>query len=234
MLLAGESLARLQEHIGVHFRSPALLEEALTHSSYTFENPEAKNNQRLEFLGDAVLEVLVSEVLFHRLPEAPEGELTKFRAAVVCESSLARTAAHLGLGLAMRMGRGEELSGGRWRPSVLADAFEALLGALYLDQGLDAARTFVSRHLGPVIEDVIAGRHEPDYKTELQEKLQKMSREPVKYVILKEEGPDHAKTFTAGVIYHGALIGQGVGRSKKEAEQQAAKAALARRVWRKR
>jgi len=233
MLLAGESLAHLQERIGVDFRDPALLKEALTHSSYTFENPEAKNNQRLEFLGDAVLEVLVSEALFHRLPEAPEGELTKLRAAVVCEPSLARVAADLGLGRAMRMGRGEELSGGRRRPSVLADALEAVLGALYLDQGLAAARAFVARHLGAIVEDVIAGRREPDYKTELQEKLQKMSREPIKYVILKEEGPDHAKTFTAGVIYRGVLIGQGVGRSKKEAEQRAAKEALARRVWRK-
>lgn len=229
--MATETLAGLEKRLGFVWRNPALLEEALTHSSYTCEDPGTKNNQRLEFLGDAVLEVLVSEALFHRLPDAPEGDLTKLRAAVVCEPSLARVAADLGLGHQMRMGRGEELSGGRTRPSVLADAFEAVLGALYLDQGLDAARTFVRRHLGRVIEDVIAGRGEPDYKTELQERLQKISPDPIKYVILQEEGPDHAKTFTAGVVYRGALIGQGVGRSKKEAEQQAAKAALARRAW---
>lgn len=210
----------------MQFQNPALLEEALTHGSYTCEHPDARHNQRLEFLGDAVLELLVSEVLFHRLPQAPEGELTRLRAAVVCEPSLARAAKDLGLGREMRMGRGEELSGGRQRPSVLADAFEAVLGAVYLDRGLAVARDFVAQHLGGIIDDVMAGRHEPDYKTELQEKLQRFSPDPVTYVILKEEGPPHARTFTAGVLYRGTLIGRGSGRSKKEAEQQAAKAAL--------
>ncbi|MFZ5898843.1 MAG: ribonuclease III [Bacillota bacterium] len=222
------SLDDLQASIGVRWKNQELLREALTHSSYSFEHPDAKNNQRLEFLGDAVLEILISDYLFTLLPQSNEGELTKIRATVVCEPALASVARSLGLGAALRMGRGEEISGGRERPSVLADTFEALLGALYLDQGLEAAREFVVAHLGPLVQDVLRGRRDPDYKTRLQELLQRRSPEPIRYMIMREEGPDHNKLFTAGVVYRGEILGEGTGRSKKEAEQYAAREALRR------
>lgn len=177
-------------------------------------------------MGDAVLELIISEQLYRMFPDRTEGELTKMRAASVCEPSLAKVARGLDLGRCLRMGRGEERSGGRERPSILADAFEALLGAVYLDQGLEVSREFVLNCLNPIIEDVVAGRLDRDYKTELQETLQQTSPEPLVYKIMDESGPDHDKTFTAGVIYRGCMIGQGSGHSKKEAEQRAAKDAF--------
>ncbi|MEW6457936.1 MAG: ribonuclease III [Bacillota bacterium] len=219
-------LAEFQEGIGLFWRDPDLLLEALTHSSFSYEHPGHRHNQRLEFLGDAVLEIVVSEHLYRRLPDAPEGDLTKIRAAVVCEPALAHVAREMNLGTYLRMGRGEELSGGRERPSVLADALEALLGALYLDQGLEVARWFALQRLEPIISATLAGKGEADYKTRLQELLQKRSPEPLRYVIIKEEGPDHNKLFTAGVVYRGKVLGRGTGRTKKEAEQHAAREAL--------
>ena len=221
-------IARLQQRLGINWSDPGLFYQALTHSSCAHENRHLglTHNQRLEFLGDAVLELVISEYLFRTFPRRSEGELTKLRAAVVCEPSLAKVSRELALGYCLRMGRGEERSGGRERPSILADAFEALLGAIYMDQGLEAARKVIMQELKPVINDVIEGRLEQDYKTELQEILQQHSPDPVNYVILKEEGPDHDKTFTAGVIYRGKEIGRGTGHSKKEAEQHAAKEAL--------
>lgn len=221
---------RLKTKFGFGWQNPALLTQALTHSSCVHESRGHGlcHNQRLEFLGDAVLELLISEHLYKMFPDRTEGELTKMRAASVCEPSLAKVARGLDLGRCLRMGRGEERSGGRERPSILADAFEALLGAIYLDQGLEVTRTFVLQCLQPVIEDVVAGRLDRDYKTELQETLQQTSPEPLGYVIMDETGPDHNKTFTAGVLYRGQVIGKGSGHSKKEAEQQAAKDAFAR------
>ncbi len=221
-------IARLQQRLGINWSDPGLFYQALTHSSCAHENRHLglTHNQRLEFLGDAVLELVISEYLFRTFPHRSEGELTKLRAAVVCEPSLAKVSRELALGYCLRMGRGEERSGGRERPSILADAFEALLGAIYMDQGLEAARKVILQELQPVIKDVIEGRLEQDYKTELQEILQQRSPDPVNYVIIKEEGPDHDKTFTAGVIYRGKEIGRGTGHSKKEAEQHAAKEAL--------
>ncbi|MBE0467738.1 MAG: ribonuclease III [Candidatus Desulforudis sp.] len=219
-------LAEVQQKSGLFWREQQLLREALTHSSYSYEQPGERHNQRLEFLGDAVLEIVVSEHLYRRLPDAAEGELTKIRAAVVCEPTLAQVARELDLGYYLRMGRGEELSGGRERASVLADAFEAFLGALYLDQGLEVTRRFTLDKLGPLITDTLAGKGESDYKTRLQELLQKKSPEPLRYVIINEEGPDHSKVFTAGVVYRGRVLGRGTGRTKKEAEQHAAKEAL--------
>jgi len=221
---------RLKRRLGVEWRDDNLLSMALTHSSFTYENRHAgaENNQRLEFLGDAVLELAVSDYLYRNNPDRDEGELTKLRAAIVCEPSLARVAGDLELGLCLSMGRGEERSGGRERPSILADAFEALLGAVYLDQGPDKAAEIAIRCLAPVINDVMEGRLERDYKTELQELVQQRDGETVQYVILREEGPDHDKTFTAGVLYRGQVSGTGTGRSKKDAEQQAAKWALAK------
>ncbi|MDF9408098.1 ribonuclease III [Pelotomaculum isophthalicicum JI] len=222
--------SRLRRRLGMDWRDDNLLSVALTHSSFTYENRHtgAENNQRLEFLGDAVLELAVSDYLYRNNPGRDEGELTKLRAAIVCEPSLARVAGGLELGLCLSMGKGEERSGGRERPSILADAFEALLGAVYLDQGLDRAAEIAIRCLTPVISDVMEGRLERDYKTELQELVQQRGGETVQYVILKEDGPDHDKTFTAGVIYQGQMFGTGTGRSKKDAEQRAAKSALSK------
>lgn len=206
-----------------------MLGTALTHSSFSSEGKgRPANNQRLEFLGDAVLELVVSEYLYNSFPAHSEGELTKLRASIVCEASLARVARKLDLGAFLCMGRGEEISGGRERPSILADAFESLLGAVYLDGGLKAARRLVLNQLGEVVSDVLEGRVDRDYKTELQEILQKKSNSPVSYVILKEEGPPHNRFFTAGVLFLGKQLGTGAGHSKKEAEQQAARHALER------
>ncbi|MFZ5646464.1 MAG: ribonuclease III [Bacillota bacterium] len=226
-MIQQDAIAALGEKIGIRWKSVELLHTALTHSSFSFEKKDKhRNNQRLEFLGDAVLELLISEYLFGRFPAHSEGELTKLRASIVCEPSLARVARSLNIGSCLYMGKGEERSGGRDRPSILADAFESILGAIYLDSGLEAARRFALEHLEEIIADVLEGRVDRDYKTELQEILQKKSGGPVNYVILKEEGPAHDKFFTAGVICMGRRMGTGTGHSKKEAEQQAARNAL--------
>lgn len=223
-----ENVENLKKMLGLQWLNESLLRQALTHSSFTYESRQngIKNNQRLEFLGDAVLELVVSDYLYRSKPDWDEGELTKLRASIVCEPSLARVATALGLGLCLNMGKGEEKSGGRERPSILADALEALLGAIYIDQGLESAAEVAFAFLKPVIDDVLEGRLERDYKTELQEMVQQRGGETVQYVILKEDGPDHNKTFTAGVLYRGRMVGKGNGRSKKDAEQQAAKSAL--------
>lgn len=228
MLKNIECLSYLKNRLQLECLDEELLLQALTHSSYIYENRQngIENNQRLEFLGDAVLDLAVSDFLFRNYPDSDEGELTKLRAALVCEPSLARTAKSLKLGYCLRMGKGEERSGGRERPSILADAFEALLGAIYLDQGLAKASEMALKFMDPLIKDVLEGRLDSDYKTELQEIVQQLGSEQVQYTILREEGPDHNKIFTAGVHYKGELAGTGSGRSKKEAEQQAAKSAL--------
>lgn len=225
-------LEGLTKRLAVDWHDQDLLYQALTHSSFTYESRQNgfDNNQRLEFLGDAVLDLAVSDFLFRSYPNRDEGELTKMRAALVCEPSLARVAKELGLGYCLLMGKGEERSGGRERPSILADVFEALLGALYLDQGLVVASNLALQFLAPVIKDVLEGRLDRDYKTELQEIVHQRGSEQVQYQILREEGPDHDKTFTAGVLYKGELAGTGTGRSKKDAEQQAAKFALLNKI----
>ncbi|TEB05513.1 Ribonuclease 3 [Pelotomaculum schinkii] len=224
-----DNQAGLKKKLGIVWRDEDLLVQALTHSSFTYESRQngVKNNQRLEFLGDAVLELAISDFLYRNHPDLDEGDLTKLRAAVVCEPSLARVAVELQLGPCLYMGKGEERSGGRERPSILADAFEALLGAIYLDQGLAGASDAAIGYLTPVIQDVLEGRLDRDYKTELQELVQQRGGGQVQYLILKEEGPDHHKIFTAGVLLKGEVAGRGSGRSKKDAEQQAAKSALA-------
>lgn len=232
MLKRKAFLRDLIQRLAVDWHDYRLLHQALTHSSYTYESKQNgfENNQRLEFLGDAVLDLAVSDFLFRSYPQLDEGNLTKMRAALVCEPSLARVAKTLGVGLCLLMGKGEERSGGRERPSILADVFEALLGAVYLDQGLKVASNLALRLLAPVIEDVLEGRLDRDYKTELQEIVQQRGSEQVQYKILREEGPDHEKVFTAGVLYKGKLVGTGRGRSKKDAEQQAAKLALVNKI----
>lgn len=212
------ALKALQETIGYHFRDQKLLITALTHPSMTGE----AHNQRLEFLGDAVLQLVMSERLYLAHPELMEGALSRLRARSVQESALHAAAARLGLGEHLRMGYGEESSGGRERASILADAMEALLGAVYLDGGLEAARKLALERLPEVPED--AAR---DYKTELQELLQKSGSTP-RYRIVGQHGPAHAQQFIAEVIWEDQCIGTGQGASKKAAEQEAARLALSR------
>lgn len=199
---------------------------ALTHPSYVFENPQfgKENNQRLEFLGDAILDFVIAEYLYLSYPDRPEGELTKMRAAVVNETTLARKAHEIGLGQELLLGKGELVSGGRERPSILADAWEAVVGAIYLQYVFQEARRVILELLKPAIEEVAKGNY-GDYKTVLQEKAQRVEKE-VSYQILVEEGPDHNKCFTAGVFIGGDLLGKGTGRTKKEAEQHAARQVL--------
>jgi ribonuclease-3 len=221
-------LDKLQQVAGVSFSDPQLLITALTHPSYLAEHLQAKNhNQRLEYLGDAVLGLVVADFFYRRFPDEPEGQLTRMRATVVCESSLAGIARQLDLGSYLRLGHGEELSGGRQRASVLADALEALIGAVFLDQGWSEACRFLLLLLGENILTAARGDSH-DYKTALQELVQQRGETTLVYSIIDETGPDHDKHFTAGVLWNGKLLGKGSGRSKKEAEQQAAKNAMAK------
>lgn len=203
-----------------------LFTTALTHPSYVFENPQfgKENNQRLEFLGDAILDFIIAEYLYLSYPDRPEGELTKMRAAVVNETTLAHKAHEIGLGQELLLGKGEQVSGGRERPSILADAWEAVVGAIYLQYGFQEARRVILELLKPSIDEVANGNY-GDYKTLLQEKAQREEKEVI-YQILAEEGPDHNKCFTAGVFVQGDLMGKGIGRTKKEAEQHAARQVL--------
>ncbi|GGJ07979.1 ribonuclease 3 [Alicyclobacillus cellulosilyticus] len=215
----------LQAALGTRFNRVELLIQAFTHASYRNEHRKSpiEDNERLEFLGDAVLELVVSEYLFHLRPDWPEGELTRLRAAIVCEPSLERFARNLGFHHYVRLGRGEERSGGRQRPALLADVFEAFIGALYLDQGLDAVRAFAERHMFAHLDPSSVT---PDYKTELQEWVQQHTAADLHYEIVEERGPAHAREFVARVIVGVEELGTGVGRSKKEAEQHAAGEAL--------
>ena len=217
-----------EKKAGVRFRNKKLLIQAFTHSSYAHESKidPLLNNERLEFLGDAVLELIISEKLFKMYPELPEGELTKFRAALVCESSLAKKAHEIELGKYLFMGKGEETSGGRNRESTLSDTFEAVLGAIFLDQGIDKAKKLISRLFDGDIKNGLGSFTGGDYKTALQEEVQKTDKEGVSYEIVSESGPAHDKTFVAIAIASSKEIGRGSGKSKKEAEQDAAFNAL--------
>ena len=203
-----------------------LMKTALTHPSFTFENPGSalEHNQRLEFLGDAVLDFIVGEYLYLTHPDKPEGELTKMRAAVVNETTLARQAKTIDLGKVLYLGKGEQYSGGRERPSILADALEAVIGAIYLQYGFEEVRKFILGMLVPEIKKLAEGNY-GDFKTMLQERAQKEEYD-VTYRILNETGPDHDKVFTAGVYIKGEVKGTGTGKTKKEAEQHAARLAL--------
>ena len=213
--------------LDLSFNNPALLEEALTHRSYLNENKDAKaHNERLEFLGDAVLELAVTRFLYDKFPSKPEGDLTAFRAALVNTVSLAETAESMGLGNHLFLSKGESRDTGRARQIILANAFEALLGALYLDQGYDAAEAFIGAHLYPKMDTVLAARSWQDAKSRYQELAQERRGITPAYRTLKEEGPDHDKRFTVGVFLDDEEVAQGEGASKQEAEQQAARAAL--------
>ena len=221
-------MQELERKLNYAFRNPALLQEALNHSSYANEHRAAHlhSNERLEFLGDSVLGFVTAEFLFQRYPEAPEGDLTRIRAALVCEQSLYEVAQRLGLGQYLKLGRGEEAGGGRERPSILADAVEAVFAAVYLDGGMDAARALIHRCLLDAQRESVVEERRRDYKTALQELVQRQADQTLTYRMVDEQGPDHAKTFRAEVLLNGEAIGSGSGHSKKEAEQAAARAAM--------
>ncbi len=216
----------LEKKLGYTFKNKALLLNALTHSSYANEARHGvTSNERLEFLGDSVLSIIVSNYLFNQFPNMPEGELTKLRASLVCEKSLCAFSRELELGKFLQLGKGEDKGGGRERDSILADAFEAVLAAIYLDGGMEIARkhvmNFVLRELKHTDDEVFK-----DYKTALQEIIQRNPEESVSYILTDEFGPDHDKQFTVEVHLNSNIIGTGKGKSKKQAEQMAAKQAL--------
>jgi len=222
-------LKQLQKQLHIQFHDSVLLKQAFTHASYVNEHRfnQHQDNERLEFLGDAVLELTVSEYLYTLLPDRPEGELTKLRAAIVCEPSLVKFAETLGFGKYVLLGKGEELTGGRTRPALLADVFESFVGALYLDQGLEAVRGFLNQHVFPLVEtDGKLQMQMSDFKTELQELIQHHGMGSLEYRIIEERGPAHEREFVSEVFMANRSLGRGTGRSKKEAEQHAAAAAL--------
>lgn len=218
-------LERFQETISVRFSDPSFLELALTHRSYAFEQGGTPHNERLEFLGDAVLGLIVTDLIYDWFPDLPEGEMAKLRASTVNMAVLADAARAIGLGDHLLLGKGEDLSGGRDKPSILGDAFEALLGAVYLDSGIGAARHIVESLFTTHIKEHVERGVVRDFKTTLQEEAARLVGEHPVYEITPS-GPDHAKRFSARVYLGGRFLGEGGGRSKKEAEQAAAKEAL--------
>ena len=221
-----EQMKTLEEKLGYTFQHRALLENALTHSSCANESRgRLLSNERLEFLGDSILGMVVADHLYRNHPDLPEGELTRTRAALVCEESLVEVAQELNLCQYLQLGKGAEAGGGRQRPSIQADAVEAVLAAVYLDGGIGSARKIIQKY---ILSREVAGLTKPrDYKTALQELVQRESGQVLRYRLTGEEGPDHNKRFFVEVDLNGASIGAGNGRSKKEAEQMAAKAAVA-------
>ncbi len=222
-------LAPLEENLNYKFKNIKLLKTALTHSSYANENKMkvTDNNERLEFLGDTIINLIVSQYLYKKYPNYPEGELTKIRAKVVCESSLAFAARKINLGEYLLLGKGEEATGGRDRDSILADASEALVGAIYMDSDFQVVnKLLLEKFEADLVYAVAKGSLFIDYKTELQEILQKITRAKIEYKVVKEEGPDHNKIFYMDVVVDNKAVGTGAGRNKKEAEQMAAKEAL--------
>jgi ribonuclease-3 len=220
------SESRALDHaLGIRFRNAELRETALTHRSLAFEQDLDTTNERLEFLGDSVLGLVVTDMAFDAFPRLPEGELAKLRAAIVNAQALADVARSLGLGELVRLGKGEEQSGGRDKASILADALEAVFGAVYLDLGLDESRSLIERLFRPLMEAYARGEGDRDYKTILQELASRQLHSMPEYR-LEDRGPDHEKEFTATVFLNGQQMGTGIGRSKKEAEQRAAREAF--------
>lgn len=221
-------MQELEQKLNYTFRDPKLLSEALSHSSYANEHRSARlsSNERLEFLGDSVLGFVTAEYLFVQHPDLPEGDLTRIRAALVCEQSLYEVARKLDLGRYLKLGRGEEAGGGRERTSILADATEAVFAAVYLDGGIGAASDLIHRCLLNAEREELVEERRRDYKTALQELVQRQADQVLTYRMIGEQGPDHAKTFQAQVLLNDKPLGSGFGHSKKEAEQAAAKAAL--------
>ncbi|HHW32455.1 MAG TPA: ribonuclease III [Clostridiaceae bacterium] len=223
-----ENIIEIEKSINYTFKDKRNLILALTHSSYANEVKAGKldNNERLEFLGDSILNATISETLFFRCEELNEGELTKIRANIVCEASLKKCADKIELGKHLLLGKGEELTGGRTRASVLSDAFEALVGAIFIDGGINAVHNFILDKMENIINDSVNGIIFTDYKTTLQEIIQSSGDKKITYEIVSEKGPDHDKLFEAEVLVSNDVMGRGIGKSKKEAEQNAAKNAL--------
>lgn len=223
-----KNIEKLENKIQYKFTSKDNLILALTHSSYAneFKSEKLISNERLEFLGDSVLSVVVSENIYKNYSQLAEGEMTKFRANVVCEASLENCAHNLNIGQYLLLGKGEELTGGRTRTSILSDAMEALIGAIYIDGGFECAKEFVLNQMKKFIVDSIKGEIFMDHKTQLQEIIQKNSDQKVSYEIIEEKGPDHNKVFISQVKLDDQVIGVGEGRTKKEAEQMAARTFL--------
>ncbi|MBE6948274.1 MAG: ribonuclease III [Ruminococcaceae bacterium] len=215
----------LEKKLNYSFKDIGLLNTALSHSSYANENKKLGEvcNERLEFLGDSILGVVTADYLYKNFPDMPEGQMTKTRSELVCEPSLHGVAQELNLGKYLRLGKGEEMGGGRTRPSIMADAVEAILAAVYLDGGIEEAAKIIKRF---ILVNVESGVKNHDYKTTLQEFVQKKNDQVLKYEMVDATGPDHAKTFVFRVLLNGEEIGEGVGRTKKEAEQNAARQAL--------
>lgn len=219
-----ERISKLEKTIGYVFKDKTLLDTALKHTSYVNEKKHhEKSNERLEFLGDSVLSLVVAETLFSMFEKCPEGELTKKRAALVCEGALASFASEIELGSFLYLGHGEVTTGGRTRPSITSDAFEAVIAAIYLDGGMSCARKFIMRFIGKRLESPIEDK---DYKTLFQEVIQKNPEEKIEYVLKSESGPDHDKRFTVDLMINSNVISTATGKSKKQAEQLAAKEAL--------
>ena len=218
----------LETAIGYRFQNIQLLQNALTHSSYANErwHNSLLSNERLEFLGDSVLGMLVAEYLFRTFPDRPEGELTRMRADMVCETTLAAAANRIGLGEHLLLGHGEERFGGRQRNSILADAMESVIAACFLDGGIEAALKIVQQFI--LVEVPVTKLHNADYKTALQELVQQKKNQVLSYALVGQSGPDHDKQFEVDVTLNGETVGHGIGRSKKRAEQEAARAAIER------
>ena len=216
----------LEAAIGYHFQNITLLQNALTHSSYANErwHNSLMSNERLEFLGDAILGMNVAEFLYRSFPDRPEGELTRMRADMVCEKTLAAVAEKIGLGQHLLLGHGEDRLGGRKRDSILADAVESVIAACYIDGGMEAAHAFIERFV--LCEVPVRQMHNVDYKTALQEKVQQKKNQVLQYALVGQSGPDHDKQFEVQVTLNGDVVGKGIGSSKKRAEQAAAKAAM--------
>ena len=220
------TLKEIEENLGVYFNNPTLLKTALTHSSFANQFKDADYNERLEFLGDAVLQLCITEHLFNNFKNKSEGELTKTRSLIVCENSLYEIAKKLHLGEYIRMSKGEELTGGRERISIQADAVEAVIAAVYLDKGIGFVRDFILLHFEEIIKKAINNEIVLDFKTKLQEFLQKDGEVSIHYELIKHEGPPHRRKFYTNVVIDSNVLGEGCGYSKKEAEQNAAKQAL--------
>ena len=219
-----------EQKINYEFKNKEYILEALTHSSYSNENKNYPFNERLEFLGDSVLSIVISDYLFKKETKLPEGELTKIRANIVCEESLSEVSKNIHLGKYMLLGKGEEATGGRERISILADALEAVIAAIYLDGGIKCAREFILTNMEKIINDSIKGKIFRDYKTCLQEVLQSNRENNIWYKLIEEKGPDHNKRFVMEVGINDTVLGVGEGKSKKDAEQVAAKCALDKKM----
>jgi ribonuclease-3 len=229
-LLEKEFKMEFEKVIGIVFEDKRLMETALTHSSYANQHKNMAYNEKLEFLGDAVLQLAITEYIFKSFPEKSEGELTKLRALIVCEASLYNVAMNWNLGKYIRMSKGEEITGGRERAALLADGVEAVIAAVYLDQGMDTAKAFVVRNFLEIIDMANKNEIVLDYKTSLQEILQENGEIEIKYELIRYEGPPHRRKFYSKVVIDDIIMGKGEGYSKKESEQLAAKDALEKYV----